>query len=144
MKKVSVLLVALALALFGLAACGDDEEEEGDDAVLETTTTEATPGGGGGAGGTLDVSTAADAGIAYDQTELQTAAGSVTVNYDNQASLSHDVVIEDESGTELGKTDLVTQGEASTTVELTPGTYTFYCDVAGHRDQGMEGTLTVK
>jgi plastocyanin len=29
-------------------------------------------------------------------------------------------------------------------IDLKPGTYTFYCDITGHRQQGMEGTLTVK
>jgi plastocyanin len=29
-------------------------------------------------------------------------------------------------------------------VDLKPGTYTFYCDILGHREQGMEGTITVK
>ena len=144
MKKASVLLVALALALFGLAACGDDEDDEDTTAADTTTqaTTETTAGGGGGA--TLDISTAPDAGLAYDQTELSTTAGSVTVNYDNQSATSHDVVIEDESGSDVGKTDLVSESETSTTVDLQPGTYTFYCDVAGHREGGMEGTITVK
>ncbi|HEY7105751.1 MAG TPA: plastocyanin/azurin family copper-binding protein [Acidimicrobiia bacterium] len=29
-------------------------------------------------------------------------------------------------------------------VDLKPGKYTFYCDIIGHRAQGMEGTITVK
>jgi plastocyanin len=29
-------------------------------------------------------------------------------------------------------------------IDLKPGKYTFYCDILGHRQQGMEGTLTVK
>jgi uncharacterized cupredoxin-like copper-binding protein len=32
----------------------------------------------------------------------------------------------------------------SNKVDLKPGTYTFYCNVTGHRAQGMEGTITVK
>ena len=29
-------------------------------------------------------------------------------------------------------------------VDLKPGKYTFYCNLPGHRAQGMEGTITVK
>jgi plastocyanin len=29
-------------------------------------------------------------------------------------------------------------------IKLKQGKYTFYCDIPGHRQQGMEGTLTVK
>ena len=29
-------------------------------------------------------------------------------------------------------------------VKLSPGKYTFYCDIPGHESAGMEGTLTVK
>jgi uncharacterized cupredoxin-like copper-binding protein len=33
---------------------------------------------------------------------------------------------------------------SSLKIDLEPGKYTFYCDIIGHRAQGMEGTLTVK
>lgn len=137
------MLVAIALALFGLAACGGDDEttttaaEEPAPAPAETT------GGGGGAGGTVDITAAADGSLAYDQDSAETTAGTVAVNFDNPASLSHDVVIEDESGSEVGRTDLISGSSTSTSVDLQPGTYTYYCSVSGHRGAGMEGTLTV-
>jgi plastocyanin len=147
MKKLLALLAVVALATFGLAACGgDDDDDGGDETAAEVTTTEeATSGGGGGAGGTLDISSPASGDLAYDQTELTTAAGSVTVNYTNPAEISHDVAIEDESGQEIGKTDLISGGdESSAAVDLQPGRYTFFCTVPGHRDAGMEGTITVE
>jgi plastocyanin len=143
MKKASVLIATAALAIFGIAACGsDDSSSDTSTAAAETTATEAT-GGGAAAAATVDISAAADGSFAYDQTALDTTAGSVTVNFDNPAALSHDVVIEDSSGTQVGKTDLVSESTATTTVDLQPGTYTYFCDVPGHRDGGMEGTLTV-
>jgi uncharacterized cupredoxin-like copper-binding protein len=54
------------------------------------------------------------------------------------------VAIEDSSGETVGKTDVISDSSTSTTVDLKPGTYTFYCTVPGHREGGMEGTLTVK
>jgi plastocyanin len=146
MKKLLALLAVVALATFGLAACGgDDDDDGGDETAAEVTTTEEAAGGGGGAGGALDISSPASGDLAYDQTELSTAAGSVTVNYTNPADIAHDVAIEDESGQEIGKTDLVSGGEeSSASVDLQPGTYTFFCTVPGHRDAGMEGTITVE
>lgn len=144
MKKLLALLTVVALAAFGLAACGDDDEDDDGDTTAAATTTEETTGGGAAGGSTVELSAPANGDFAYDQTDATTKAGAVTVNFDNPASLSHDVVIEDESGMELGKTDLVSGGQTSTTVDLQPGTYTFFCDVPGHREGGMEGTLTVK
>ena len=141
MKKASVLLVAIALALFGLAACGDDDDDGETTAAEETTATETTAGGG--AGGSVDLAAPEDGSFAYEPDTAEAAAGTVTVNFDNPSSLSHDVVIEDDAGTEIGKTDLITQSTTSTEVDLQPGTYTYFCDVAGHREGGMEGTLTV-
>ena len=38
---------------------------------------------------------------------------------------------------------VATGGTSTVSEELEPGTYTFYCSVEGHREGGMEGTLTV-
>lgn len=35
-------------------------------------------------------------------------------------------------------------GTARAKIDLSPGRYVFYCDIIGHRGQGMEGTITVK
>jgi len=143
MKKASVLLVAIALALFGLAACGgDDDDDSGETTAAETTTTDtAAADGGAGGGGAVQITTTE--GISYDEKSAQAPAGAVTVSYDNMADIPHDVTIEDESGQELAATDVITGSTAETTVDLQPGNYTFYCSVPGHREQGMEGTLTV-
>jgi uncharacterized cupredoxin-like copper-binding protein len=151
MKKVTVLL-ALALAAIALVACGDSDSDTS--ATTNTganETTGATTGGGetqtgGGGGGASTLKFEADPGgeLAYTTTSASTKAGEVTVEFDNPQSLTHDVAIEDSSGGEVGKTELIADGSDSTTVELEPGTYTFYCSVPGHREAGMEGTLTVK
>ena len=39
---------------------------------------------------------------------------------------------------------MISEDTATAVGELEAGDYTFYCSVDGHRDAGMEGTLTVK
>lgn len=96
-----------------------------------------------GPGGTLQL--AADpTQILYDKTELTSKPGKVTIDFDNPAALEHDVVIEDEGGEEVAASEVITESKTSVDAELAPGTYTFYCSVPGHREAGMEGTLTVR
>jgi plastocyanin len=97
---------------------------------------------GGGASTTLDVEASATA-LAYDTTKLTAKAGQVTIDFKNPSPLPHNVVIE-ENGKELAGFEPIAEGEESETAELKPGTYTFFCSVPGHREAGMEGTLTVK
>jgi plastocyanin len=82
--------------------------------------------------------------LAYDTDSLEVEANGVTIDFTNEASLPHDVRIEDADGNDIGGTDQITESETTATVELEPGEYTFYCSVPGHREGGMEGTLTAK
>jgi plastocyanin len=143
MRRASAVLVVAALAVFALAACGGDDDDDGGGETAAAPATTTAPAGGGGGGSTVDISTPPGSDLAYEQTDASATAGSVTINFDNQQSLQHDVKVEDSGGAELGGTDLVTSGTATATVDLQPGSYTFFCSVPGHRDGGMEGTLNV-
>ncbi|MCW3065735.1 MAG: hypothetical protein JWN32_2907 [Solirubrobacterales bacterium] len=47
-------------------------------------------------------------------------------------------------GAVVAKTATITGKSANLTADLKPGTDAFYCSVPGHRQAGMQGTLTVK
>jgi plastocyanin len=148
MKKASAVLAVTALAALGLVACGGGNDNN--DTTAAATPTQTAPAGGGGGGGagggasTVDISTPSGSSLAFNQKTVSAKSGSATIDFDNVQPLQHDVAVADSSGKVLGQTDLVSSGTASTTVSLQAGSYTFYCTVPGHREAGMEGTLTVK
>lgn len=99
--------------------------------------------GASGPGGTVKLA-ASETELAFDTTELTSKPGKVTIDFDNPSGIPHNVEIESEGGEVLGGTETITSSEESATVELEAGTYTFFCSIPGHREAGMEGTLTVK
>ena len=147
LRKFLILLAAMALVPFGLAACGDDDDEDSGSATTaaEETTTAAddTGGGGGGGGSTVTITADPSGALAFEEDTAEATAGSVTVELVNDSSTPHNVEIEGDSG-DLGGTDTISGDTATTTIDLEAGEYTFYCSVDGHRDLGMEGTLTVE
>lgn len=155
MKKLAAFLV-LALTALALVACGGDDDSdttpatsggaaenssESSGGVKEET---GQSGGAGGATSTLAFEADPNGELAYTTTSATTKAGKVEIAFDNPQSLTHDVAIESADGNDVGATELIADDSDSTTLELKPGTYTFYCSVPGHREAGMEGTLTVK
>jgi plastocyanin len=130
-------LIALVLSTALLSGCGGDDEEP---AATPAATEEPASGGGGGGGETVEVSSPADGSLKFDQSELTAKAGEVTFAYDNPSQVPHAFAIDDVDGA----TDTITESEAEVSVELEPGTYTYFCPVGSHRQAGMEGTLTVE
>jgi plastocyanin len=67
-------------------------------------------------------------------------AGPVRIEMPNRSGTPHDIVIDG-----LGRGAVTPNGVSSFTATLEAGkTYTYYCSVPGHRQAGMQGTLTVK
>jgi plastocyanin len=110
------------------------------------TTTGSTTTGAAPQGNATTLKLAAEPNaIAYDTTQLSGKAGQVTIDFDNPSTaITHDVCLEGPSGDEIGCSDTISGGSTSLSESLKPGSYTFFCSVDGHRQAGMEGTLTVK
>lgn len=135
---ISVVLVAGAIGSGIVTAAnqehGGDEEAE---AAQPAGEEQAPPAG---TDGPLMISADPSGALAFNTDSLEAEPGEVTIVMENPSTVPHNVVIEDEGGGET-----VGQGETSqVTAELESGEYTFFCSVPGHREGGMEGTLTVR
>ena len=80
--------------------------------------------------------------LRFDKKTLSAKAGKVTIDFTNKSPVGHDVVVA-KGATKIGGTPIITNSQASLNVNLKPGQYVFYCSVPGHRQAGMQGTLTV-
>jgi plastocyanin len=152
-----LVVVVAATTTSAVINAREEQKEHNEEAAAEEqeTATEATEAGESpqeleqqgaeeaGAAGDLQLTTPEDGTLAFDTDALDARAGEVTINLDNPATVEHDVAIEAD-GEEIAKSDLVSEGSTSVSAELEPGEYVFYCSVPGHREGGMEGTLTVE
>jgi uncharacterized cupredoxin-like copper-binding protein len=112
---------AVLAAVVVLAACGSGSEEAATGETVSIGETEFA----------LDPSS-----VRIDE------AGTVTFSVTNNGSMEHALEVEGQGVEE--ESDTIAPGEtAELTVDLTDGSYEIYCPVDGHREQGMEGTLTV-
>jgi plastocyanin len=92
----------------------------------------------------LAVTSPEDGSLAFDPDGLEAdAPGTITLAYANPSPVPHNIALEDEGGGIVAESDTVTSGEVSVRAQLVPGEYVYFCSVPGHREGGMEGTLTV-
>lgn len=149
MLRRSFMLGLTVVAALGIAGCGSDNNDKQSSAPA-TQAAPATPTRGGGKGAMLAITADAGGKLAFDKKSLAAKAGNVTIEFTNESQVHHNVTIEkgeqEAGGTEKGEqaTETITASKTSRTVDLKPGTYTFYCSVDSHRQAGMEGTLTVR
>jgi plastocyanin len=73
--------------------------------------------------------------------EVTASAGAVSITFKNVGAILHNLVVQEDPS--FKKLDAAAGQSATGTLQAKPGTYTFYCDIAGHRPAGMEGKLTV-
>lgn len=78
----------------------------------------------------------------FNTSSLNAPAGLVSIVLSNPSPLDHNMTLSGNGQNAQGPT--VGTGRTSTvTANLSPGTYSFFCSVPGHRAGGMQGTLTV-
>lgn len=93
-------------------------------------------------GGKLTIPADPTGALAYEFGKATAKPGKVTFAMPNQAPIQHNIAIK---GPVNGHGAIVGKGGTSTfSATLKAGTYTFYCQVPGHEQAGMKGTLTVK
>jgi plastocyanin len=111
-------------------------------AAAPATAPSTTPAPAPAAATALTLAANATGQLMYNTKALSAKAGKVTITMSNMSPLEHNVTIA-QGSTVLGATPTFIGGSKTLTLSLKAGTYTFYCSVPGHRQAGMEGTLTV-
>lgn len=77
---------------------------------------------------------------AYSTTALSASSGRVSIYVTNQDLFWHTFTI-DKLGVNLA---IPVGGHRQISFSAPPGTYTFYCQIPGHRQAGMQGTITIR
>jgi mono/diheme cytochrome c family protein len=94
-------------------------------------------------GGELEIAADPSGQLAYVTNEAQAEAGALTITSPNESQVPHNIALEGNGVNEVGE---VVQGGGISEIQVnvTRGTYAFFCTVEGHREAGMEGELTVR
>lgn len=144
MVRKLLALIAIAAIPVALAACGSDDStstsasSETTSSTAASTDTSTTASSGGGQ--TVKIG---ESEYKLDPSDATLKAGSVTLDVTNDGTITHNLQIEG-NGVEETTDSLAPGDTGELTVDLKPGSYEMYCTIDGHKDLGMEGTVTVQ
>ncbi len=101
--------------------------------------------------GTLTFAADPTGQLSYTTKSATATAGPVTLVMKNMSGVPHNIALQAGAtgatpgpGPVLGAGAITSNGTSTFHATLKPGSYTFFCQVPGHRAAGMYGTLTVK
>src|SRR3954454_4520532 len=136
---------AIVAASLLVVACGGGGASSSSTSAANPTTPAATPASPGATSSPSNLSLGAkDNQLLFTTNKLTARSGKVTIAFTNNSSLQHNFTLVNSANTVLGKTPTFAGGSKRFSATLKAGTYTYYCSVPGHRQAGMQGTLTVK
>ncbi len=149
MRKL-ILLVAVGVALVVAGCGGDDDENAAGSGTTDTVETEKQAT-------TLDVSMTE---FKFAPANPELARGPIEITATNKGKTPHEIVLlktdadpsklrKDGNGVSekdsVGEIPEVPAGQSgSETFDLKPGKYAMVCNIPGHYDAGMYGSLTVR
>lgn len=153
-----VSFLALAVGLLVFAGCGSSSSSSSSSssaasapaspattATATSPATSSTPATAPATGSSsLSLTANPEGQLKYNTTALSAKAGAVSINFTNMSPVGHNVTVASSSGAVVGAIPTFEGGSKALALNLKPGVYKFYCSVPGHRQAGMEGTLTVK
>jgi plastocyanin len=93
--------------------------------------------------GVLEIPADPNGGLFYVFADATAPAGALNVRSPNESSVEHDIAVEGNGVNEAGEV-VANGGVSEFDTDLQAGEYAFFCTVQGHREAGMEGTLTVE
>jgi plastocyanin len=144
-------LSIVSVALLALAGCGSGKSSTPTAPASSSTSTSISASStqapaSSRSSGAQDLALAAnpEGQLSYNTKTLTAKPGKVTIDFTNMSPLMHNMNVESSSGHTLGSTPTFQGSTKSVTLDLTAGTYKFFCSVPGHRQAGMEGTLVVR
>jgi plastocyanin len=94
-------------------------------------------------GGVLEIPADPSGATFFTFADAQAPAGPLDVRSPNESNVPHNIAIDGGGVDEEGPV-VQDGGVSELQVDLQAGEYSFYCSVPGHREGGMEGTLTVE
>jgi plastocyanin len=127
-------LIMSGLLLVTAGAVGAEAiQEERDKKAAEAAENEVGP---------PDLTVTAGPGLTFAEKQLKTGPGEHVIEYADADTAAHTLLIDKVPGFKLEVSGKGAKNKGK--VKLEPGTFAFYCDIPGHRQAGMEGTLTVE
>jgi plastocyanin len=127
MRARAVMWMTVLVSLVILSGCGEEQPApEGEEA-----------------GGAVELNVVGTNDLRFDPSTLTAEAGEITVELTAEEAVNHTFVVEDANG-DVEVAEAAAGATDSGSIDLEAAEYTFYCSVPGHREAGMEGTLTVE